>query len=404
MNQIVLPTLASDRPSYSARSQAIEPFHVMALLARANELQAAGHDVIHLEIGEPDFVTAAPIIAAGQAALANGHTRYTAARGLPQLREAISGFYQQRYQLEIDPKRILITPGGSGALLLATSLLVDPGKHWLMADPGYPCNRHFLRLIEASAQLVPVGPEVRYQLTPDLIAAHWQSDSVGALVASPANPTGTVLSREELRALSQAIHEHKGHLVVDEIYHGLTYGMDASSVLEVDNDAFVLNSFSKYFGMTGWRLGWLVAPEAAVSELEKLAQNLYISAPSVAQYAALACFKPATIDIFEQRRHAFSQRRDFLLPALRQLGFKIAVEPEGAFYLYADISAFGGDAYAFCQHFLETEFVAFTPGLDFGHHLARQHVRFAYTQDLPRLQQAVERIARGLLAWRAKTA
>ena len=402
MNQIAVPPLASIRSTYSARSQAIEPFHVMALLARANELQAAGHDVIHLEIGEPDFVTASPIIAAGQAALANGHTRYTAARGLPQLREAISGFYQQRYGLQIDPKRILITPGGSGALLLATSLLVDPGKHWLMADPGYPCNRHFLRLIEASAQLVPVGPEVRYQLTPDLVAQHWQQDSVGALVASPANPTGTLLSREELRALSLAIHARGGHLVVDEIYHGLTYGVDASSVLEVDNDAFVLNSFSKYFGMTGWRLGWLVAPEAAVSELEKLAQNLYISAPSVAQYAALACFEQSTIDIFEQRRHAFSQRRDFLLPALRQLGFKIAVEPEGAFYLYADISVFGGDAYAFCQHFLETEFVAFTPGLDFGHYQAQQHVRFAYTQDLPRLQQAVERIARGLHSWQAK--
>ena len=386
--------------TYSARSQAIEPFHVMALLARANELQAAGHDVIHLEIGEPDFVTAAPIIAAGQAALANGHTRYTAARGLPQLREAISGFYQQRYGVQIDPKRILITPGGSGALLLATSLLVDPGKHWLMADPGYPCNRHFLRLIEASAQLVPVGAEVRYQLTPELVAQHWQDNSVGALVASPANPTGTLLSREELRALSQAIHARGGHLVVDEIYHGLTYGVDASSVLEVDNEAFVLNSFSKYFGMTGWRLGWLVAPEDAVPELEKLAQNLYISAPSVSQYAALACFEPATIDVFEQRRHAFSQRRDFLLPALRQLGFNIAVEPQGAFYLYADISKFGGDAYAFCQHFLETEFVAFTPGLDFGHYKAQQYVRFAYTQDLPRLQQAVDRIARGLQTWR----
>ena len=388
--------------TYSARSQAIEPFHVMALLARANELQAAGHDVIHLEIGEPDFVTAAPIIAAGQAALANGHTRYTAARGLPQLREAISGFYLQRYGVQIDPKRILITPGGSGALLLATSLLVDPGKHWLMADPGYPCNRHFLRLIEASAQLVPVGAEVRYQLTPELVAQHWQDNSVGALVASPANPTGTVLSREELRALSQAIHARGGHLVVDEIYHGLTYGIDASSVLEVDNDAFVLNSFSKYFGMTGWRLGWLVAPEDAVPELEKLAQNLYISAPSVSQYAALACFEPATIDIFEQRRHAFSQRRDFLLPALRQLGFRIEVEPQGAFYLYADISVFGGDSYAFCQHFLETEYVAFTPGLDFGRHQAQQHVRFAYTQDLPRLQQAVDRIARGLQSWRVK--
>lgn len=386
--------------SYSARSRAIEPFHVMALLARANQLQADGHDVIHLEIGEPDFTTAAPIIAAGQAALANGHTRYTAARGLPVLREAIAGFYAQRYHLNIDPERILITPGGSGALLLATSLLVDPGKHWLLADPGYPCNRHFLRLVEGAAQLVPVGPDVRYQLTADLVARYWDKDSVGALVASPANPTGTLLSRDELAGLSQALKARGGHLVVDEIYHGLTYGVDATSVLAVDDEAFVLNSFSKYFGMTGWRLGWMVAPPAAVADLEKLAQNLYISAPSMAQHAALACFAPQTLAILEQRRHEFQRRRDFLLPALRELGFKIAVEPEGAFYLYADISAFGGDAFAFCQHFLETEHVAFTPGLDFGRHLATQHVRFSYTQDLSRLQQAVERIQRGLKSWK----
>jgi len=371
----------------------------MALLARANELQASGRDVIHLEIGEPDFTTAAPIVEAGQAALAAGHTRYTAARGLPALRESISGFYQQRYGLSIDPERILVTPGGSGALLLASSLLVDPGKHWLLADPGYPCNRHFLRLVEGGAQLVPVGPEVNYQLTADLVERYWDQDSVGALVASPANPTGTVLDRTELAGLSAATRAHNGHLVVDEIYHGLTYGMDAASVLEVDNDAFVLNSFSKYFGMTGWRLGWLVAPSAAVGDLEKLAQNLYISAPSMAQHAALACFQPQTLAILEERRGEFARRRDYLLPALRELGFKIAVEPQGAFYLYADISAFGGDAFAFCQHFLETEHVAFTPGLDFGRYQAGHHVRFAYTQSLPRLEEAVERIARGLRSW-----
>ncbi len=385
--------------SYSARSRAIEPFHVMALLSRANELQALGRDVIHLEIGEPDFTTAAPIVVAGQAALAAGHTRYTAARGLPRLREAIARFYEQRYQASIDPERVLITPGGSGALLLASSLLVDPGKHWLLADPGYPCNRHFLRLIEGAAQLVPVGPEVRYQLNADLVERHWDRDCVGALVASPANPTGTVLSRDELAELSGALKARGGHLVVDEIYHGLTYGCDAASVLEVDDDAFVLNSFSKYFGMTGWRLGWLVAPADAVPELEKLAQNLYISAPSMAQHAALACFEPATLEILEARRAEFARRRDFLLPALRELGFNIAVVPEGAFYLYADISAFGGDAFAFCRHMLETQFVAITPGLDFGRHQAGHHVRFAYTQDLPRLEQAVERIARGLQSW-----
>ncbi|MDF3868058.1 pyridoxal phosphate-dependent aminotransferase [Pseudomonas denitrificans (nom. rej.)] len=386
--------------TFSARSRAIEPFHVMALLARANELQAAGYDVIHLEIGEPDFTTAAPIVEAGQKALANGHTRYTAARGLPTLREAIAGFYVQRYGLSIDPQRILVTPGGSGALLLASSLLVDPGKHWLLADPGYPCNRHFLRLVEGAAQLVPVGPESRYQLTPELIERHWDQDSVGALAASPANPTGTLLHKDELAALSGALKARGGHLVVDEIYHGLTYGLDAPSVLEVDDDAFVLNSFSKYFGMTGWRLGWLVAPPEAVGELEKLAQNLYISAPSMAQHAALACFEPATLAILEERREEFRRRRDYLLPALRELGFGIAVEPEGAFYLYADISAFGGDAFAFCQHFIETEHVAFTPGIDFGRYQASHHVRFAYTQSVERLQVAVERIGRGLKTWR----
>ncbi|MBA1190616.1 pyridoxal phosphate-dependent aminotransferase [Pseudomonas entomophila] len=384
---------------YSQRSRAIEPFHVMALLARANELQAAGHDVIHLEIGEPDFTTAAPIVQAGQAALSAGHTRYTAARGLPALREAIARFYGERYGVDVDPQRILITPGGSGALLLASSLLVDPDRHWLLADPGYPCNRHFLRLVEGGAQLVPVGPDDNYQLTPAHVQRCWNAQTVGALVASPANPTGTVLDRDALANLSQAVRAQDGHLVVDEIYHGLTYGMDAPSVLEVDQDAFVLNSFSKYFGMTGWRLGWLVAPPAAVADLEKLAQNLYISAPSMAQHAALACFEPDTLAIFEARRAEFARRRDFLLPALRELGFRIEVEPQGAFYLYADISAFGGDAFAFCQHFLETQHVAFTPGLDFGRHLAGHHVRFAYTQNLERLEEAVQRIARGLQGW-----
>ncbi|HGM4790380.1 pyridoxal phosphate-dependent aminotransferase [Stenotrophomonas maltophilia] len=386
-------------PGYSRRSHEIAPFHVMSLLARAQALEQAGHDVIHLEIGEPDFTTAEPIVRAGQAALAAGHTRYTAARGLPALRQAISGFYRSHYGLDIDPERILVTPGGSGALLLASSLLVDPGRHWLLADPGYPCNRHFLRLVEGGAQLVPVGPDTAYQLTPSLVEQHWNADSVGALVASPANPTGTVLSADELAALSKTLHARGGHLVVDEIYHGLTYGLDAPSVLQVDDSAFVLNSFSKYFGMTGWRLGWLVAPPAAVPDLEKLAQNLYISASSIAQHAALACFSAESMAIFEQRREAFRQRRDFLLPALRELGFRIEVEPQGAFYLYADVSAFTDDAQAFCTHFLETEHVAFTPGLDFGFHRANQHVRLAYTQEVPRLQEAVARIARGLQRW-----
>lgn len=390
--------------TYSARSRAIEPFHVMALLQRANELQAAGKDVIHLEIGEPDFTTAEPIMAAARAALDAGETAYTPALGLPPLREAIAGFYQQRYGIALDPNRVVVTPGGSGALLLATALLVDPGKHWLLADPGYPCNRHFLRVVEGGAQLVPVGPESNYQLTADLVQRYWDTDCVGALVASPANPTGTVLSRDELSGLSKAVQERRGVLLVDEIYHGLTYGLDAPSVLEVDDNAFVLNSFSKYFGMTGWRLGWLIAPEVAVPELEKLAQNLYISAPTLAQHAALACFTPQAQEIFEQRRVEFAARRDYLLPVLRELGFKIDVEPEGAFYLYADITDFGGNSFDFCRYFLEEQHVAFTPGVDFGRHRATEHVRFAYTQPVPRLQQAVERIAAGLQEWKTRHA
>ena len=389
----------TDPTRFSARSRDIAPFHVMALLARAQALEAAGHDVIHLEIGEPDFTTIEPVVRAGQAALAAGHTRYTAALGLPALRQAIAGFYQQRYGVELDPARVVVTPGGSGALLLAASALVDPGRHWLLADPGYPCNRHFLRLVEASAQLVPVSAADNWQLTPAHVQRYWNRDSVGALVASPANPTGSVLGREALAGLAAAVHGRGGQLVVDEIYHGLTYGMDAPSVLEVDDNAWVLNSFSKYFGMTGWRLGWLVAPPAALPALEKLAQNLYISAPSMAQHAALACFQPDSIALLEQRRAEFGRRRDALLPALRAIGLGIERVPDGAFYLYCDVGAFTDDAQALCHFLLETEHVALTPGVDFGQHGASTHLRIAYTQPVERLLQAVGRIERGLQRW-----
>ncbi|MBB1117222.1 pyridoxal phosphate-dependent aminotransferase [Stenotrophomonas sp. W1S232] len=389
----------TDPTRFSARSRDIAPFHVMALLARAQALEAAGHDVIHLEIGEPDFTTIEPVVRAGQAALAAGHTRYTAALGLPALRQAIAGFYQQRYGVELDPARVVVTPGGSGALLLAASALVDPGRHWLLADPGYPCNRHFLRLVEASAQLVPVSAADNWQLTPAHVQRCWNQDSVGALVASPANPTGSLLGREALAGLAAAVRARGGQLVVDEIYHGLTYGMDAPSVLEVDDNAWVLNSFSKYFGMTGWRLGWLVAPPAALPALEKLAQNMYISAPSMAQHAALACFQPDSIALLEQRRAEFGRRRDALLPALRAIGLGIERVPDGAFYLYCDVGAFTDDAQALCHFLLETEHVALTPGVDFGQHGASTHLRIAYTQPVERLLQAVGRIERGLQRW-----
>lgn len=383
-------------PGFADRINDIEPFRVVEVLERATQLAAAGADIVHMAAGEPDFATAAPIVAAGRDALARGETYYSQAAGIPQLREALSNHYAQTYGLDIPPSRIMITPGASGALLLIAALLMNPGDGMLMTDPGYPCNRHFMRLVEGRGQLVPVDASTNYQLSGALAKQYWQDSTIGAMVASPANPTGTALSRAELADLSAAVRARGGHLLVDEIYHGLSYEGEAPSVLEVDPDAFVINSFSKYFGMTGWRLGWLVAPEAAVREMEKLAQNLFISMSTMAQHAALAGFEPGTREILEERRDIFRQRRDFLLPAVQQLGFDVPCKPQGAFYIYADASRFTDDSQAFCLQLLEEHGVALTPGLDFGHHRAREHLRFSYTTSMERLQVAVERLAKVL--------
>ncbi|MDG2411090.1 MAG: pyridoxal phosphate-dependent aminotransferase [Halioglobus sp.] len=381
---------------FADRVDDIEPFRVVEVLARATELEAAGADIVHMAAGEPDFATAEPIIEAGRAALKRGATHYSQAAGIPPLREALSRHYQELYGLDIPPSRIMVTPGASGALLLIAALLMNPGDGMLMSDPGYPCNRHFMRLVEGRGQLVPVDASSNYQLNAELVADNWAENTVGAMVASPANPTGTALSRPQLAALSAEVGTRNGHLLVDEIYHGLVYEGDAPSVLEVDPDAFVVNSFSKYFGMTGWRLGWLVAPEAAVKEMEKLAQNLFISMSTMAQHAALAGFEPNTIAILEERRDIFRQRRDFLLPALQDLGFSVPCTPAGAFYIYADASRFTQDSQAFCLSLLEEHGVALTPGADFGHHRSAEHLRFSYTTGMDRLELAVERLARVL--------
>jgi aspartate/methionine/tyrosine aminotransferase len=312
------------------------------------------------------------------------------------LREAIAGFYHQRYGVQVPAERVIVTPGASGALELVTGVLVDPGDEVLLADPGYPCNRHFVRLMEGRALSVPVGPETGYQLSAEQVAQHWGARTVAALLASPSNPTGTVVERGVLAAITDAVHERGGRLIVDEIYHGLVYEGDVTTALALSDEVFVLNSFSKFFGMTGWRIGWLVAPETYVREVEKLAQNIYIAAPTVSQHAALAAFHPATVALLEARRAEFQARRDFLLPALRALGFKIPVTPQGAFYLYADVTPFTEDSYAFAERLLEQAGVAVTPGLDFGHNRPQQHVRFAYTTSLARLQEGVARIERFL--------
>ena len=379
-------------PVIAERLADIEPFRVVEVLTRAKQLEQQGRDIIHMAAGEPDFSTAEPIIRAAQQALERGETQYSPAAGIPQLRQALSDYYRSDYGLDISPSQIMITPGASGALLLLAGLLINPGDGMLMTDPGYPCNRHFLRLVEGEGQLVPVGPEQRYQLDAELAAAHWQSNTKGVMVASPANPSGEILSRAQLQGLFDLCQQRQGHLIVDEIYHGLSFGEDAPSILSLTDEAFVINSFSKYFGMTGWRLGWLVAPEWAVPHLEKLAQNLFISMSTMSQYGALAAFTPEFRAILNARRDEFARRRDFLYPALCELGFSIPHCPAGAFYLYAGIDRFSNNSQQFCLELLEEHGIAITPGADFGRHRAEQHVRFAYTTGMAQLEKAVERL------------
>ncbi|MCB1737375.1 MAG: pyridoxal phosphate-dependent aminotransferase [Gammaproteobacteria bacterium] len=381
------------RPTRIAhRMDGIEPFHVMDLLARARAMEAQGRSVIHMEIGEPDFATPEPIIEAGRRALAEGHTHYTPALGLPALRAAIAGFYEARYGLEIDPGRVVVTPGASGALQLLLAVLVDPGRKVLLSDPGYPCNRHLVRMVDGIPVSIPVDASTGYQLRPEHIAAHWNADTVAAMVASPSNPTGTLLDAAQLAALAESIFARGGHLIVDEIYHGLVYQDHPPTALSVSDDIFVINSFSKYFGMTGWRLGWLIAPQAYIPALDRLAQNLFLAAPTPSQFAALAAFGDDSMAIMEARRREFQRRRDYLLPALRELGFSIDAEPAGAFYLYANATRFTDNSHAFANRLLDEAGVAVTPGIDFGTHRAREYLRFAYTTGMPELEEGVARI------------
>lgn len=381
----------------SARRMAdIQPFHVMEILKRAHELAASGRDIIHLEVGEPDFASPQPIVEAAQRFLSGGHVHYTPALGLTALREAIARFYHDRFGADVPPERIIVTPGASGALMLALAVLTDPGDEWLLPDPGYPSNRHLVRSFEGSPRALPVDAGTRFQPTPAQVDAAWTTQTRGLMVASPANPTGTLLTLDEIVALQEVVSRRQGVLIVDEIYQGLNYGVDACTALSRLDDTFVVNSFSKYFGMTGWRLGWLVAPEAYVRDIEKLAQHFFISPSTPAQHAALAAFEPATIAILEERRHEFAERRNALLPALRDIGFRFPTEPQGAFYLYADISGIAQDSQSLARLLIEEAGVATTPGIDFGDNAPERHLRIAYTTGSTRLLEAAERIARVL--------
>ena len=372
----------------------IAPFYVMELLRRAKDLESQGRDIIHMEIGEPDFGTPPAIIEAGIKQLQTGNIKYTSAAGLPELREKIAAFYQTRYGVKLGTERIFITPGASGAFLLAFGVSVNPGDEIVMADPCYPCNSNFIRLFEGKAVALPVTAATNYQLTANLIEQHWNPSTKGVLIASPSNPTGTLIDADEFKRCIRTVHESGGCFFSDEIYHGLVYGKYAPTALEFSDNVFVINSFSKYFGMTGWRIGWLIVPEGLVDATEKLAQNIFIATPTLSQYAALAAFDPQNLDEFERRRAKFASRRDFLYNALVNLGFEIPVRPDGAFYIYANCAKFTDDSYQFAVGLLEEEGVAVTPGLDFGNYLANVHLRFAYTTSIERMGDAVERLER----------
>lgn len=365
-------------------------------MARAQELEQSGKSIVHMEVGEPDFSTAAPIVEAGIEALKRGETHYTSAPGIGGLRELIGSFYEQRYGVAISPGRIFITPGASAGLNLLANLLLNPQDGVLIPDPSYPCVRNLVHLSGAESQLVPVGIADNFQPSVAQLEQRCNDATSGLWVASPANPSGTVLSRENLRELSAWCRRNRYHFLVDEIYHGLHYVDDLPSALEIDDSSFVVNSFSKYFGMTGWRLGWIVVPEDFVEKTNILAQNLYISAPTVAQFAAMRAFDKDTVEILEQRREAFRLRRDFLSTELRLLGFEQANEVQGAFYVYADISAHSDNSIDFCLRTLEQHGVAITPGADFGVYQNERFVRFAFTTDMDSLEQGVERLSRAI--------
>ncbi|VAW70511.1 Valine--pyruvate aminotransferase [hydrothermal vent metagenome] len=376
----------------ASRMQHIQPFYVMDILSRAKQLEAQGHDVIHLEVGEPDFPTPEKIKLAAIDAIKSDATGYTAASGIVELKDKIVEYYQQRLNARVNSCNIVITPGASGALQLALSVLVNRSQNVLMADPGYPCNRHFVRLLEGRAVSIAVDASTGYQLTRELIEKNWDKNTAAVLISSPSNPTGTLVAQEEMQKIIQVVKQRNGILLVDEIYQGLVYEQKDFTVAALSSDAFVINSFSKFFSMTGWRLGWMIVPDEYMESVNRLAQNLFLSAPTISQYAALAAFDKETLNLLDERRNELKSRRDFLLKGLLALGFKVDLIPGGAFYIYANMQRFSDDSFIFCKQLLENSCVAITPGIDFGKYRANQYVRFAYTQNIETLQRALERI------------
>ena len=369
----------------------MQPFEVMQIIERANELDRQGADVIHLEVGEPKFPLADVAKEAGQRYLERGQARYTEAAGIPALREAIAKHYESRFGVEVDPSRIVVTNGASAALQLAMAATMDPGQRLLTADPAYPCNRQIAAVMGCPTDLVPTRPQDGFQLTPDQIESHWHADTGAVLVASPSNPTGTALAADQLERIHSVVQARGAHLLVDEIYQSPMYSQAPTTALEFA-DPWVINSFSKYFGMTGLRLGWLVCPPGQSVPVINMAQHLFISPSGIAQEMALACFAQQGLDEFERRRDQLALARDFLVSQLSPLGFELAQIPEGAYYLFFDVSKVASSSQALATRLLEEAHVATTPGYDFGPTFGQSHIRVAYVDDLSRLQKAVDRI------------
>jgi len=386
----------------STRAQRIEPFYVMevakAAAALAREVAHSDAPMIFLNIGEPDFTAPRQVQQAAERALRDGRTQYTHATGLPELRERISGWYAQRFGLNVPAQRIVVTAGASAALQLACLALIDAGDEVLMPDPSYPCNRHFVSAAGGTAVLVPATAQERFQLSAAQVQAAWGEQTRGVLLASPSNPTGTSIDPLEMRRIHEVVSARDGITLVDEIYLGLSYDARyGQSALAIDDNIISINSFSKYFSMTGWRLGWLVVPAALVPVIERLAQNLYICPSTVAQYAALACFEPDSLAEYERRRAEFKARRDWFIPALNAMGLTVPVMPDGAFYAWADCTAACArldvkDSWDLGFALMQRAHVAVTPGRDFGSADTQRFIRFSTASALPQLQQAAARL------------
>jgi aspartate/methionine/tyrosine aminotransferase len=392
----------------ASRLDHIEPFYVMEFAKAADALarspacdaKTGGEPMIFMNIGEPDFTATPAVQRAAAKCLADGSTQYTHATGLWPLRERIAEWYRTRFGLHIAPQRIVITAGASAALQLVCLALFEAGDEVLMPDPSYPCNRHFVAAVGATARLLPASAQTRFQLDAVSVVAHWTAATRGVLLASPSNPTGTSIAASEMAAIAHAVRARGGVTLVDEIYLGLSYDDNfGHSALRWGDDIISINSFSKYFGMTGWRLGWLVLPPELVAPVEKLAQNLYICPSTLAQHAALACFDEASLTEYERRRHEFKRRRDCVVPALEAMGLMVPVCPDGAFYVWFDCSKYSHDSWQFCVDLMQQAHVALTPGRDFGPALANSFVRLSFATGMPELEIALQRMRHVLQVW-----